>query len=123
MTPTLPFDSGRSPQHVDRALHVAEALLVGHAAGVARRRGRVAGLRARRVAVVQVRHQRGVAVHGERADDLLRRPVVAGHVVQHDHARLRVAVERPGEVRLDLVAAWPVIVIVSATIPSVIVGQ
>ena len=84
---------------------VAEALLVGHAAGVAGRRGRVARLGPGRVPVVQVRHQRGVAVDRERADDLLRRPVVAGHVVEHHDARLVGAVERAGEVGLDLVAA------------------
>ena len=89
----------------DRAADVADALLVGHAAGLERRGGRVGGRRAGGVAVEQVRADRAVAVDRERAHHLLGRAVVAGHVVDHDDAGERSRAERAGEVRLDVVAA------------------
>ena len=46
-------------------------------------------LRAGCVPMEQVGAQCGVAVDRERAHDLLRRTVVAGHVVDDDHARIR----------------------------------
>ncbi len=103
MMPTLPFDVGSARSVVGRALHVADALVVGHAAGFHRGGRGVGRLGARRVAVVEVRADRVVAVYGERARDLLRRPVVAGHVVDHHDARVRAGRCRPREVRLDLV--------------------
>ncbi len=104
MAPTLPFDSGRARRNPIARVDVAEALLVGNTACVACRRGLIGCLGTRCVPVVQVRHQRGVAIGAEGARDLLRGAVVAGHVVQHHDARLVVTFEWSGEVRLELVA-------------------
>ena len=92
-------------EEADRPADVADALRVGDTTRLERRRGRVGGRRAGRVAVEQVRADRAVSVDGERAHHLLGRAVEAGHVVDHHDAGERSRSERTGEVRLDVVAA------------------
>jgi hypothetical protein len=85
--------------------YVADQARVGHAALGAGRRGSIVGAGARGVAVIEVRHERVVAFRGETPGDLLGRRVVAGHVMDHDHAAERSGAHRPGQVGLDLVPA------------------
>ena len=106
MIPTWPLDSQRAQSAPD----VAQALLVGHAPRLLGGRRGVRRLGARCVAVMEVGHERGIAVHRERAGDLLRGPVVA--VVEDDHARL--PVPSIGWARYASISSppWPVIVVV-----------
>src|SRR5437763_385193 len=103
--------SGRSrpwrPQRGGRtgrgAADVADEAVVGYAALGTCGGGRIVGRGARCLAPIQVRADRVVAELGEPAGDLLRRPVVARHVVDHDDAAARPAALGGGEVGLDLV--------------------
>jgi hypothetical protein len=67
----------------------------------------VVGVCPRRLAVVEVRHHRVEPAGRERPDEFLGLPVVAGQVVDDDNAADRPRLERPGRVRLDLVAVIP----------------
>jgi hypothetical protein len=72
-----------------------------------RRRHRVVRGRPGRLAVVEVRHHRVETAGRERAGELLGLAVVSGQVVDDHHAADRAGLERPGRVRLDLVAVVP----------------
>src|SRR5512132_2494497 len=86
------------------AVDVADQALVGHAAGGPGGRGGVVGAGAGRVPPVQVGHDRRAPVGREGPGDLLGRLVVAGHVVDHDHAGGGAGAGRMGQVGRDLVA-------------------
>ncbi len=105
MTPILPLECGQGAQVCRRAGHVTDQPRVGHATLGAGRRGGVVRAGAGGVAVIQVRHERVVALRREPASYLLGRRVVARHVVNHHHAAQRALADRPGQVGLDLVPA------------------
>jgi hypothetical protein len=57
-------------------------------------------------------------MHGKPARNLLRRGVVARHAVDHDDATVARTVVWLGEVRLDFIPPFPLVVTVSAPVGS-----
>src|SRR5262249_6698586 len=89
---------------VDGSLDVAHGAIVRHASRGADARAILLGRRLR-LTEVQVGADGHVPVVRESPGDLLRRPVPAGHMVDHDDAGVGTGSEGPRQVGVDLVAS------------------